>query len=100
MTIRWNERMFELYDFAPTADGCGPDFEQWFGAVHPDDLAAVRASIDTMLEGNAANNNKVNSNTSSCTPTAQVEIPAKYKTVTKEEFIKYIKGILKTIQVN
>ena len=57
MTLRWNERMFELYDFAPTADGCGPDFEQWFGAVHPDDLAAVRASIDTMLEGNAANNN-------------------------------------------
>lgn len=47
--LRWNERMFELYDYPAELGEQGLSYQHWFARVHPDDRDALEANLRDAL---------------------------------------------------
>ncbi|MBN7823041.1 PAS domain-containing protein, partial [Bowmanella yangjiangensis] len=47
--LQWNERMFELYDYPLSQREQGLSYEHWQARIHPEDRAAVEASLQEAL---------------------------------------------------
>ncbi len=48
-TIRWDPHLFQIYGIAPTPDGIMP-YQMWRAAVDPEDLPAIEAGLQEMIE--------------------------------------------------
>ncbi|MEN6616356.1 MAG: PAS domain S-box protein, partial [Syntrophorhabdus sp.] len=49
----WNERMYELYDVPPDVS---PTYDTWHNAIHPDDVGATDAMLESAIAGKSSFN--------------------------------------------
>ncbi|BAN27434.1 probable sensor/response regulator hybrid (plasmid) [Caballeronia insecticola] len=49
--LHWNARMFDIYQYSPALVGNGLHIEHWRQRIHPDDLAAIEASLQAVIAG-------------------------------------------------
>ncbi|WP_409522487.1 PAS domain S-box protein [Nitrincola sp. MINF-07-Sa-05] len=71
--MNWSRQVFDIYDLP--ANQPGPDFEEYFARVHPDDREAARAVYASFSEKNEA------------------QIEFEHRVIARDGSVRYIKGV-------